>query len=164
MHALIVGSPFVAAGAATAAPPETLVSIVDDDRATRHGTARLLETNGFAVATYSSPTALLADLDSRAPSCVVADLAMPDIPGLELLRKLAARGRDYPVVFVTTQPDVRASVLAMRHGAVDLLVEPFEPCELLDAVRRAVARGRASMLASRQRSLFEQQLASLTRR
>lgn len=152
------------------------VAIVDDDPAIGKSVARLLKLHDFSTRTFTSALALLQGLDDFIPNCIVADLAMPGISGLELQERLTASGAHYPIVFITGHGDIRSSVHAMQGGAVDFITKPFEQSELLDAIRRATSkdrsrrtmefefsamRGRLDTLTRRERQVFEQVVEGL---
>jgi FixJ family two-component response regulator len=147
------------------------VAVIDDDRAVLRSFTRLLSVHGFDARPFSSAEALLSELGSFSPDCLIADLSMPGLTGLDLQRMLEELGSSYPIVFVTGHGDIRSSVQAMRRGAVDFLTKPFDPGELLRAVERAVsagrriraleesladARHRLASLSNREREVFEQ--------
>ncbi len=150
------------------APP--LIALIDDDAGVRESLSRLLSVHGFAVAPYVDPQEFLDDLETNPPVCVVADLTTPHLSGFELQQELADRGVGYPIVFITGFGDIRSSVEAMRRGAVDFLVKPFAPKDLLAAVERGVAASadvheerarlqwlhrRLELLTAREREVFE---------
>lgn len=145
----------------------TAVAVVDDDPGVLRSLNRLLAVHGFEPRTYSSASALLDEIDDVCPSCIISDLAMPELDGLELQEKLGEYDFDYPVVFITGRGDIRSSVHAMRRGAVDFLAKPFERGELLNAIERALEQNRRSRkllsareslgsLTQRERQVFEQ--------
>lgn len=119
---------------------EPLVQIVDDDSSFLKATARLLRASGFAVRTFSSASEFLAQHDPDAPGCVVADLQMPGISGLDLQSALSQTPNPLPLLFLTGHGDIATTVRAMRGGAVDFLEKRAPKEALLDAVRRALAR------------------------
>ena len=143
---------------------KSTVAIVDDDPSVRRSLTRLLSTYGFDARSYESPETLLAEIATSPPDCVIADLAMPGTNGLDLQRSLADFDVALPVVFVTGVGDVRSSVSAMRAGAVDFLSKPVEQQELLEAVHRALARGREAHAIAHEVAALEQRMASLTER
>src|SRR5262245_50317709 len=100
------------------------VFVVDDDPAIRKALSRLLQAAGFEARTFSSPQSFLEQHDPTAPGCVVLDVAMPELNGLELQRALAARGSERPIIFLTGQGDIPMSVKAMKAGALDFLTKP----------------------------------------
>ena len=116
------------------------VYVVDDDASFLSATSRFLRANGFAVETFKSATDLLSRLDADAAGCVVADLHMPGMNGLEMQAALARTRNPLPILFLTGQGDIPSSVRAMRGGAEDFL-EKLAPKEmLLDGVKRALER------------------------
>ncbi|HJN44610.1 MAG: DNA-binding response regulator [Acidobacteria bacterium] len=122
---------------------EPMVFVVDDDRSVRRSVVRLLETAGLLVEGFPSAEAFLERERPDGPGCVVLDVRMPGISGLELQRRLTAAGWSTPVVFITGHGDVPMSVEAMKDGAVDFLLKPFDDESLLAAIDRAIARDRA---------------------
>jgi FixJ family two-component response regulator len=155
----------MATAAAPALTADTVcIAVVDDDPAILRSLGRLLRTRGFDARTYESAAALLAEVATLRPSCIIADLLMPGINGLEFQRALADAGLAFPLVFITGRGDIRSSVLAMRHGAVDFLAKPFGKDELFDAIDRALERDRATRAAHSQDAAFHERASSLTRR
>lgn len=140
------------------------IAVVDDDPAVLRSLGRLLFVHGFEARTFSSPTALLADIEALAPACVIADLSMPELTGLELQQRLEDSGATYPMVFITAHGDIRASVLAMRSGAIDFLTKPFDQADLLDAVSRALAKTEHTREEAERRAGIRCRLDSLTHR
>jgi FixJ family two-component response regulator len=124
------------------------VFVVDDDASMRRSLERLLRSFGYAVEGYASAAALLERLPATHLACLVLDLRMPDIDGLDLQRRLAARGDDLPIIFVSGHGDVPSSVRAMKAGALDFLIKPFDETVLRAAVERALD-WHAERLASR---------------
>jgi len=116
---------------------EDTIHVVDDDVAIRDSLRILLEASGLAVQTYASATGFLAAAPALA-GCVLTDIRMPEIDGLELQRRLSARGFRLPVIIMTGQGDIPLAVRAMQAGAIDFLEKPFEDDRLLGAVRRAL--------------------------
>ena len=119
---------------------EPTVHVVDDDTSFLAAISRLLRANGFAVKTYSSAREFLERRDADAPGCVLADLQMPGVTGLELQAALEQSGNPLPIVFLTGHGDIPSSVRAMRGGAEDFLEKLASKKALLDAVNRALAR------------------------
>jgi two-component system, LuxR family, response regulator FixJ len=121
------------------------VHVIDDDDAIRDSVRLFLVNEGLNVKTYASATEFLAALDG-APvvGCVVTDVRMPGMSGMELLEHLAARSLALPVVVVTGHADVPLAVRAMKNGAVDLLEKPFRADDLISAVRKALVSGKGS--------------------
>lgn len=119
-------------------PEQPIVHLVDDDEAVRDSLAFLFKASGFAVRTYASGPEALAGIDSGSPGCVVTDVRMPEMSGIDLLRELKARSVSLPVVVITGHGDVPLAVEAMREGAIDFIEKPFDQSLLLTAVRRAL--------------------------
>ena len=139
-----------------------IVHIVDDDASFGRSLARLLGASGFQVRSFSSGAELLAAVSPRSEGCVVADLAMPGIGGLELQEQLSRLGVPLPMVFLSGRGDIPSSVRAMRGGAVDFLEKHAPKEALLAAVQRALASGRhAAELRRRFSALTERELQVL---
>jgi FixJ family two-component response regulator len=117
-----------------------MVFIVDDDASVRKSLTRVLAASGYAVEQFASAGDFLARERDARPCCLVLDVRMPGLSGLDLQTALAAAGRRLPIVFVTGHVDVPMTVKGMRNGAVDWLTKPFGARELLNAVERAVAK------------------------
>ena len=114
------------------------VFVVDDDPAINEAVAELVELIGLKVSTYTSATDFLEDFQPRGPACLVLDIRMPGMSGLELQRKLADAQRTVPVVVITGHGDVRMAVEAMKLGAVEFLEKPFRAQELCDSIQKAI--------------------------
>jgi FixJ family two-component response regulator len=140
------------------------VRVVDDDASVLKSLDRLLRAAGFAVRTFPSPQDFLRHHDTDAPGCVLLDLSMPGVDGLEVQQLLARIGDPCPVIFITGHGDIPASVQAMKAGAVDFLTKPFDREELLAAVRAAIEKDRAGRAARAERSSIGQRVAALTPR
>ena len=119
-------------------PDRPLVHLVDDDDAVRDSLAFLFKSTGFDVRTYASGGEALAGISPDSAGCVITDVRMPGMSGLELLNQLRARERALPVVVITGHGDVPLAVEAMRAGAVDFLEKPFDNEALVSTVRRAL--------------------------
>jgi len=117
-----------------------IVHVVDDDASFLAAISRLLRANGFAVKTYSSAHEFLSQLDAHAPGCVLADLRMPQMNGLDLQSALAQTSNPLPILFLTGHGDIPSSVRAMRDGAEDFLEKRAPHERLIQAVSRALAR------------------------
>jgi len=122
------------------APPSPTVFVVDDYAPVRSAVSRLLRAAGFAVAAFASPEKFLAQYDPHTPGCLVLDLDMPAVHGLELQRILATKGSVLPIIFLTGHGDIPKSVRAMKRGASDFLTKPVNDKDLLAAVRVAIER------------------------
>lgn len=116
------------------------VYVVDDDPDVRTAIEFLLEARGLNVATFESAAQFLESHDPAAPGCVVLDLALPGMSGIELQRALQAEGSALPIIFLTGRGDIATSVQAMKHGAADFLTKPVEDGALIAAVLQALAR------------------------
>ena len=144
--------------------PAPLVFVVDDNPSVRKSLSRLLGSAGYAVETFASAREFLARAPSAGPCCLVLDVRMPGLTGLEMQEALAAAGRQVSIVFVTGHVDVRASVKAMRAGAVDLLTKPVDQDELLAAVERAVTKDTAHRSEAVRIAEIRQRVKTLTAR
>jgi len=113
---------------------------VDDDPSVRKSLTRLVASAGYQVEAFASARDFLARERHAGPCCLVLDVRMPGLTGIQLQELLAATGRRMSIVFVTGHVDVPTSVKAMKAGAVDLLTKPFDAQDLLDAIRRALAK------------------------
>jgi two-component system response regulator FixJ len=117
-----------------------LVHVIDDDDAVRDSLAALLSAIGFETRSYASAIAFLENIDRRDPGCVITDVQMPGMSGLELLDRLSGRSADFPVIVLTGRADVAMAVDALKAGAVDFIEKPFDGDVLLAAVRAALTR------------------------
>jgi FixJ family two-component response regulator len=121
---------------------EALIFVVDDDASLRASLQDLLESVGLRVAAFTSAQEFLRSPRPEVPSCLVLDVRLPGLSGLELQRQLAVGDLVLPIIFITGHGDIPMSVQAMKAGAVDFLPKPFRDQDLLDAVHRALARDR----------------------
>lgn len=133
-----------------------LVYVVDDQELARTALARLVESVGLEFRAFESPSEFLDAYDPDRPGCVVLDLRLPGMSGIEVQERLAAAGRGTPVIIVTGHADVSSAVRAMKAGAVDFVEKPVNEQEFLDRVQRCVAQD----LARRQESDDERVLLS----
>jgi FixJ family two-component response regulator len=140
------------------------VYLVDDDPDLRKALQRLLESAGLQVAAFASAQEFLHDHDRVGPGCLVLDLAMPGLSGLQLQRELEQRASPLPIVFLTGRGDIAASVQAMKHGASDFLTKPVDDAELLVAIHEALATDRLRRSAQAERDRIAGCLAGLTER
>lgn len=143
---------------------EIAVFVVDDDELVRRAVTRLLKLDGYKVESYSSPQAILEAGTADSAACLVLDLRMPGLNGLELVEELRRRGVTTPVVFVTGHADVPTSVQAMKAGAVEFLEKPFDDDRLLKAVREAVDRDRTERIEREDLADIESRVATMTSR
>ena len=141
-----------------------IVHVVDDDSSFLTAVSRLLRAKGFSVRTYSSAHEFLARGDTDTPGCVLADLRMPQLSGLELQSALAQSPNPLPVLFLTGHGDISSTVKAMRAGAEDFLEKNAPKEMLLDAVRRALDRDARERAAREQRRELRARFAMLTER
>jgi two-component system response regulator FixJ len=125
-------------------PAEGLVHVIDDDEAMRHSLAFLLESEGIGVRTYESALAFLERAGELEPGCIVTDIRMPGMTGLELVHKLAELGIGHPVIAITGHADVPLAVQAMKAGVADFIEKPFDEEVLLGAIRRGLDTSRES--------------------
>ena len=121
-----------------------LVSVVDDDPSVRRSLARLVKGAGYRVEAFASADEFLARPPEEGPACLLLDVRMPGLTGLDLQETLSTAAHSTSIVFITGYRDVRASVKAMKGGAVDFLTKPVNDEELLSAIERAVARASAA--------------------
>ena len=140
------------------------VFVVDDYAPGRRSISRLLQAAGFAVTAFASAKEFLAQYDAEAPGCLVLDLAMPAVSGLELQGLLADRGSLLPIIFLTAYGDIPKSVQAMKLGASDFLTKPVNDEDLLAAVRVAIEKNRALRRDEEELSEIRAHLATLTPR
>jgi FixJ family two-component response regulator len=140
------------------------VFVIDDDESVRRSLSRLLKTAGWRVETFATAGAFLESTPPNRPGCLVLDLQLPGVSGLELQATLMRAGRDIPIVFITGHGDVPSSVRAMKGGAVDFLQKPFDAQELLDCVGRALGRNREQRARRAEREVVEARFATLTPR
>ena len=140
------------------------VFVVDDYAPGRRSISRLLRAAGFAVTVFASAKEFLAQYDAEAPGCLVLDLAMPAVSGLELQDILADRGSLLPIIFLTAYGDIPKSVQAMKRGASDFLTKPVNDEDLLAAVRVAIEKHRALRREQAELSEIRTRLATLTPR
>jgi FixJ family two-component response regulator len=121
-----------------------IVFIVDDDLSVRRSTERLVRAAGLNVQAFTSAREFLKNPRPEAPACLILDVRMPGLDGMELQRELTRAGIKIPIIFITGHGDIPMSVRAMKAGAVEFLTKPFRSRSLLDAVHSAIARDRSS--------------------
>ena len=124
--------------------PDPVVFVVDDDPSLRHALTNLLRSVRFRVETFGSAREFLAGPRPDAPGCVVLDVRLPGLSGLDLQRELAAAQIDLPIIFMTGYGDIPMTVQAMKAGAVEFLTKPFRDQDLLDAIQQALERDRVA--------------------
>lgn len=145
-------------------PEANLIHVIDDDDAVRDSLSFLLRAASFDVVTYQSATRFLEALDKDIDGCVITDVRMPDMSGLDLLRQLRASSCRIPVIVMTGHGDIQLAVEAMKAGALDFLEKPFDDERVLGAVRAALEARRADSERAGLRSEIEQRLESLSQR
>lgn len=141
-----------------------LVFVVEDDPMVRQSLIMLIETLGVAVRGHASGRGFFDDPDCRRASCVVLDVRLPGLGGLEVQSRMSDLGLTAPVIFITGHGDVPMAVEAMRGGAVDFLQKPFDNQSLLDRVGQAIARGRGLRQEEELRKIATARLATLSPR
>jgi FixJ family two-component response regulator len=121
---------------------DAIIAIVDDDASVREGLQSLIRSAGWRVDTFVSAQDFLGRLGAQAPSCVILDLQLPGLSGLDLQQRMAEAGLEIPIVFLTGHGDIPASVQAMKAGAVEFLTKPLDEEKLLQALQEAIERDR----------------------
>ena len=119
---------------------DRIIHLVDDDEAVRRSASFMLKTSGYKVITYASGVDLLKDAKDMAPGCVLLDVRMPEMDGLQVQKELQERGIGFPVIVMTGHGDVGVAVQAMKAGAVDFIEKPFEKAVLLSAIEEGFSR------------------------
>ncbi|HET9598984.1 MAG TPA: response regulator [Anaeromyxobacteraceae bacterium] len=148
---------------AAAARAPTVV-VVDDDDGFRASTVRFLRSVGYDVESYAAPEELLSQPPSGGPTCILLDLRMPGMSGLEAQHALMLRQDRHPIVFMSGHADAAVSIQAMKRGAVDFLLKPFEEQAVLDAIDRALRQDAHALAASTAQQEARARLARLTAR
>jgi two-component system, LuxR family, response regulator FixJ len=140
------------------------VIVVDDDDAVRTSLRLLLKSVGLPVETHGSAQEFLAAFDADQPGCLVLDIRMPGMSGLELQAKLAEEHAIVPIVFITGHGDVPMAVEAMQHGAVDFIQKPFRDQDLIDRINQALDKDKANRDSLQERDAILRRMAQLTPR
>ncbi len=141
-----------------------VVFVVDDDSAVRDSLRRLITSVGFMVEVFPSAQAFMRARRPEVPGCLVLDVRLPGLSGLDLQRELAATDAALPIIFLTGHGDIPMSVRAMKAGAVEFLTKPFREQDLLDAIRSAIERDRAARQERQELAELRGRYASLTPR
>jgi two-component system response regulator FixJ len=144
--------------------PEPVIYVVDDDEAVRQSLEFLLKTAGMKVRGFDSAKSFLAVLPEVGSGCIITDVRMPDVTGIDLLRKVKESGIDIPVIVITGHGDIALAVEAMKIGAVDFLEKPFDDDALLDAVRASLTRTADTALRNAELTEINDKLAGLSNR
>ena len=140
------------------------VFIVDDDEAVRNSLRLLVKSVGLTAATFASAQEFLSSYDPSHPGCLVLDVRMPGMSGIELQQHLNLRGAVIPVIFITGHGDIPMAVEAMQQGAFDFLQKPFRDQDLIDRIQRALEKDRASRVELSERQRIRERRDSLTPR
>ena len=143
---------------------DAIVFVVDDDASVRRSTERLVRPLGFGIQTFASAREFLDGARLEKPGCLVLDVQMPGLSGLDLQRELAQRGVEIPIIFLTGHGDIPMTVRAMKAGAVEFLTKPVKSRDLLAAIRGAIERGRVSHQARREVEALRERYERLTPR
>ena len=141
-----------------------LVCVVDDDDALRDSLRFLLESAGYSTALFATAEQFLATHDTAAGGCIVLDVRMPGMSGIELQAELTRRGSTVPIIFLTGHGDVPMAVAAVKQGAFDFLEKPFEDERLLRLVAEALRQGDAARSRRARQATAAARLATLTKR
>jgi FixJ family two-component response regulator len=143
---------------------DAVVIIIEDDASMREAILTLIETVGLNGHMYASGQEFLQHAPPDGPSCLVLDVRLPGLSGLNLQRELAMRGMDIPIIFITGHGDIPMSVQAMKAGAVEFLTKPFRDQDLLDAIAQALERDRAARRQRADMTALRQRYDTLTAR
>jgi FixJ family two-component response regulator len=144
--------------------PTPVVFVVDDDISVRESLDALLSLDGWQTEIFESARAFLAHRRAAVPCCLILDVNLPDLSGLELQQRIAAERASMPIIFLTGYGDVPMTVRAMKAGAVEFLTKPVDDTVLLDAVRNAVARSQAALARETDALALRTRFDSLSRR
>ena len=140
------------------------IFLVDDDAAVLKAIARLLSSQGWLTRTYRSAKDFLAEHDEHLPGCIILDLLMPEMTGLDLQAELTRLGKTRPIIFLSGRASIPTSVQAMKSGAVDFLTKPVDADALIDAVRRALETDAARRATASQLRDVQERFSKLTAR
>jgi two-component system response regulator FixJ len=144
--------------------PEQIVYVIDDDEAVRQSLEFLLKTSGITVLGFESAKVFLERLPHIKSGCIITDVRMPEITGIDLLRRMRDSGADIPVIVITGHGDVSLAVEAMKVGAVDFLEKPFDDETLLSSVRSALRKGADTARHKAEVSEINERLTALSNR
>ncbi|MBV9488923.1 MAG: response regulator transcription factor [Verrucomicrobia bacterium] len=143
---------------------DPIIIVIEDDPAFRRSTQRLLESVGYRVQAFGAAKEFLQGAWPEAAGCLLLDVRLPGLSGLDLQRELAHAGQHIPIIFLTGHGDIPMTVQAMKAGAVEFLTKPFRPQELLDAIGQALERDRAARQVRAQLAALRACYESLTGR
>jgi len=144
--------------------PEAIVFVVDDDESVRESLGGLIRSAGMRVETFASARQFLAGPRADAPSCLVLDVHLPGLSGLDLQKRMAEGDIEIPIIFITGRGDIPTTVRAMKAGAVEFLTKPFHDHDLLDAIGQAIERDRAARRLQAETAELRARYESLTPR
>ena len=144
--------------------PASIVFVVDDDPSVRRAIQRLVESVGLPVKLFGSAADFMNSGHPDVPSCLVLDIRLPGISGLDFQRELAIAQNEIPTIFITAHGDIPMTVRAMKAGAVEFLTKPFRDQDLLDAIQIALERDRARRQRQADIAILQERLESLTAR
>jgi FixJ family two-component response regulator len=144
--------------------PNPIVFVVDDDPSVRRAIKRLVESMGLGVALFESGNEFMSSSHPDVVSCLVTDIRLPGISGLDFQRELAKANNEIPTIFITAHGDIPMTVRAMKAGAVEFLTKPFRDQDLLDAIQVALERDRARRKLQAEVAVLQERLQSLTPR
>jgi FixJ family two-component response regulator len=145
-------------------PPTPIVFIVDDDVSVRESLEALLALEGWQAESFPSARDFLARPRPQTPSCLILDVSLPDLNGLDLQRQIAGDRVDMPIIFITGHGDIPMTVQAMKAGAVEFLTKPFEQDALLGAIRHAIDRSQTALREEAALQSLRDRYAALSRR
>ncbi|WP_426441153.1 response regulator FixJ [Bradyrhizobium genosp. P] len=143
---------------------KTVIHVIDDDAAMRDSLAFLLDVNGYKSRVYETADAFLAGASAKTLSCVICDIRMPGMSGIELVRRLKREGASGAVILITGHGDVALAVEAMKAGAADFIEKPFDDAALLDAIRAAIDVRPSTLGEDSARTVAAARLADLSPR
>ncbi len=143
---------------------KTVIHVIDDDAAMRDSLAFLLDVNGFAPKVYETADAFMDGINLASLACVISDIRMPGMNGIELVRKLKGTGSTCPVILITGHGDVALAVEAMKAGAADFIEKPFDDAALLGAIRAALQALQPTQGDNAAKKAAEARLAELSPR
>jgi FixJ family two-component response regulator len=152
------------AGGSVVSKPSPVVSLVDDDPSVLRGLARLLAIEGYETRQFATPRLFLDQYDPNVPGCIILDVAMPDLSGLDLQQLIGSSKDSLPIIFLSGHGDVPISVAAMKRGALDFFTKPVDGTVLLTAVREAIAMDAATRKSRAALEEVEQRLERLSPR
>jgi len=144
--------------------PDSVVFVVDDDSSVREAIKSLIRSVGLRVETFGTAQEFLSSTRPDAPACVVLDVRLPGLSGLDLQHELTTHGINLPIIFITGHGDIPMSVRAMKAGALEFLTKPFRDQDLLDAIQQALERDRSARQQRSESAELRERFDSLTSR